>query len=206
MTRTHRLTALLIVPMLATLGSGCEGPGAESPVAVAAAPAAGPEADVERGRYLVTLMGCHDCHTPKVMGEHGPELDESRLLAGHPHGGELPPPPDPSGPWIASAIWDLTAWSGPWGLTFATNLTPDTSGLAAWDEEIFVAALRTGRHMGQGRPILPPMPWEMYAQATDEDLKAIFAYLQSVPPIENLVPEPVPPGGHPPDPLAPGEG
>lgn len=198
------LTALAAACAVAILAAGCQAPQGEGTVALAEAPAApSQEAAVERGRYLTTIMGCHDCHTPKVMGEKGPEVDYSRTFAGHTEGGQLPPPPAAVGPWIAAVNWDLTAWSGPWGITYAVNLTPDTTGLAAWDEEIFVTAMRTGRHMGQGRPILPPMPWEMYRQATDEDLAAIFAYLQSVPPIENLVPEPVPPGGHPPDPLPP---
>lgn len=151
---------------------------------------------VERGRYLVSVIGCGDCHTPKVMGEHGPKLDESRLLSGHPDGGALPPPPAASGPWIATGSWDLTAWSGPWGISYTANLTPDeNTGLGIWTEEMFVKALRTGRHMGQSRPILPPMPWEFYRHLTDEDLKAIYAYLRTIPPIHNRVPEPVPPGG-----------
>jgi hypothetical protein len=101
-------------------------------------------------------------------------------------------PPAPSGPWIAATVGTLTAWSGPWGVSYATNLTPDEeTGIGAWDENMFIQALRTGQHLGGGRPILPPMPWEMYRQASDEDLKAIFAYLKSLPPISNQVPEPV---------------
>jgi hypothetical protein len=201
MTHNSLSKALLAGLALAALAVGCQQPAHDHDVAQAAAPA---QVDpVERGKYLVTIMGCHDCHTPKIMGEKAPELDETRLLAGHTAGGELPPAPAAAGPWIASASWDLTAWSGPWGISYSINLTPDTTGLAAWDAEIFVNAMRSGRHMGQGRPILPPMPWEMYGQATDEDLRSIFAYLQSIPPVENLVPPPVPPGGHPPDPLAP---
>jgi hypothetical protein len=198
--------ALLTLPLVATLAAVCQPPASNSAVALAAA-AAAPEAAVKRGEYLVTIMGCHDCHTPKQMGERGPVLDRSRSLAGHPDGGKLPPPPAAVGPWIASAAWDLTAWSGPWGISYAANLTPhETTGLGIWTEEMFVSAIRTGRHMGQSRPILPPMPWEMYAQATDEDLAAIFAYLKSLPPIENPVPEPVPPGGHPPEELPRSEG
>ena len=88
-----------------------------------------------------------------------------------------------------------TAWSGPWGVSFAANLTPDpeTGIWREMTEEQFIQALRTGRHLGQGRPILPPMPWPLYGKKTDEDLKAIYAYLQTIPPIRNKVPDPLPP-------------
>ena len=152
-------------------------------------------ASVERGRYLVDAVGCHDCHTPKTMGPEGPQLDTSRLLSGHPEGDVLPPPPPVSkGPWIATATWDLTAWSGPWGISYAANLTPDqNTGTGIWDEQMFLKAIKTGKHMGVSRPILPPMPWEAFKNMTDEDLKAIFAYLHSLPPIVNHVPDPVAP-------------
>jgi mono/diheme cytochrome c family protein len=148
---------------------------------------------VERGEYLVTIMGCHDCHTPKRIGPQGPEPDFSRMLSGHPEEPTLPPPPTlPPGPWVATASWDLTAWSGPWGISYATNLTPDeNTGLGIWNEEMFVRALRTGRHMGTSRPILPPMPWQLYATITDDDIKAMYAYLRSIPPIKNRVPDAV---------------
>ena len=153
---------------------------------------------VERGMYLVSVIGCGDCHTPKIMGENGPELDQSRMLSGHPDGGALPPPPAANGPWIATGSWDLTAWSGPWGISYTANLTPDeNTGLGIWTEEMFVNAIRTGRHMGQSRPILPPMPWQFYRDLTDDDLKAIYAYLRTIPPVHNRVPEPAPPGGTP---------
>jgi cytochrome c553 len=158
-----------------------------------------PQTPVERGKYLVMTMGCHDCHTPKKLGPHGPEPDFSRGLIGHPEGSELPPPPKAGdGPWNVIGTWDLTAWTGPWGVTYATNLTPDeNTGLGIWTEEMFVKAMRTGRHMGTSRPILPPMPWPNLAAASDRDLKALFAYLRSLPPVKNRVPEPViapPPG------------
>ena len=88
----------------------------------------------------------------------------------------------------------LTAWAGPWGVSFAANLTPDKeTGIAEWSEEHFIQALRTGKHQGQpnGRDILPPMPWQFFKSMTDEDLKAIFAYLRSLPPVKNQVPLPV---------------
>ena len=94
----------------------------------------------------------------------------------------------------------LTAWAGPWGVSFAFNLTPDKeTGIAEWSEENFVRAIRTGKHQGQpnGRDILPPMPWEQYKNFTDEDIKAVFAYLRSIPPVKNQVPLPVVPGATP---------
>jgi hypothetical protein len=92
----------------------------------------------------------------------------------------------------------MTAWAGPWGTSFAANLTPDIeTGLGSWTEAMFVKAIRSGKHMGEGRPILPPMPWQVYKNLTDEDLKSIFAYLQSLPAVENAVPEPVPPPASP---------
>lgn len=150
---------------------------------------------VERGQYLVKSIGCGDCHTPKKMGPHGPEEDDSRLLSGHPAGSALPPPPNlGNGPWIAAAAWDLTAWSGPWGISYAINLTPDeNTGIGSWSEETFVGALRTGRHMGVSRPILPPMPWQAFRNLSDEDLKSIYAYLRTIPPMKNRIPEPVEP-------------
>jgi cytochrome c553 len=62
---------------------------------------------------------------------------------------------------------------------------------------MFVNALRKGQHLGAGRPILPPMPWQVLNEQSDDDLKAIFAYLKSLPPVKNQVPEPVPPSAAP---------
>jgi mono/diheme cytochrome c family protein len=148
---------------------------------------------VERGEYLVTTLGCADCHSPKKMGPNGPEPDMSRYLSGHPENANLPAPPQlPAGPWIATTSWDLTAWSGPWGVSYAFNLTPDeNTGIGSWSEETFMQAIRTGRHMGVARPILPPMPWQQYRHLTDEDLRSVYAYLRSLPPIQNRVPQPV---------------
>ncbi len=150
---------------------------------------------VARGEYLVKTIGCGDCHSPKKMGASGPEEDHSRFLSGHPENSAFPPPPRlPEGPWIASVSWDLTAWSGPWGISYAMNLTPDeNTGIGSWSEETFVQALRTGRHMGVSRPILPPMPWQNFRNLADDDLKSIYAYLRSIPPVHNRVPEPVEP-------------
>ena len=149
---------------------------------------------VARGKYLVQSIGCDDCHTPKKMGPNGPILDESRRLSGHPEGSVLPTAPAAKGPWIASTTFDLTAWNGPWGTSYAFNLTPDeNTGIGSWSEETFVKAIRTGRHMGVARPILPPMPWLVYRNLNDEDLKSVYAFLRSIPPVHNRVPEPAPP-------------
>ena len=95
---------------------------------------------------------------------------------------------------MAVGTWDLTAWSGPWGISYAINLTPDEStGIGSWSEDTFVKALRTGKHMGVSRPILPPMPWQDFRQMTDADLKSLYAYLRTVPPVTNRVPDPRPP-------------
>ena len=149
---------------------------------------------VERGAYLVTMMGCNDCHTPWKMGSQGPEPDMTRALSGHPQDVVLPPPPAASGPWIWHGAATNTAFAGPWGVSFTANLTPDKeTGLGKWTEEMFIATMRTARHQGKGRPILPPMPVKMIGKANDEDLKSIFAYLQSLAPVKNQVPAPIDP-------------
>lgn len=151
---------------------------------------------VERGAYLVTVGGCHDCHSPKVFTDAGPEPDTGRLLSGHPANAVVPPVPAGTiGPdrWGAVTTNDLTVWVGPWGVSYAANLTPDVTGLGSWTPEAFIQTMRTGKHLGVGRPILPPMPWFNYGRMTDEDLRAVFAYLKSLPPISNSVPAPLPP-------------
>lgn len=150
---------------------------------------------VERGKYLVTAAGCNDCHTPLVMGPNGPEPDMSRMLSGHPASMPLPPPPTLSaGPWNWVGSGSLTAFAGPWGISYARNLTPDKgTGLGGWTVDEFIQTLRTGHERGTGRALLPPMPWRWVGQLTDDDLRAVFAYLQSIPPVRNRVPDPVPP-------------
>ncbi len=168
---------------------------AAASAATAGAPSkAKPSPLVKRGEYLVNMMGCSDCHTPWKMGPKGPEPDMSLLLSGHPAQMKMPPAPQLAMPWMASAAATMTAWSGPWGVSYTANLTPDPeTGLGKWTEQMFVDAIRTGRHQGKGRPILPPMPWEAFKNASDADLKAIFAYLHSIKPIVNKVPEPLEP-------------
>lgn len=144
-----------------------------------------------RGEYLVTVGGCNDCHTPLKMGAHGPEPDPLRLLSGHPQDVVVTPAPALSGgPWTWAGSATNTAFAGPWGVSYAANLTPDPeTGLGRWSEAQFVATLKSGRHLGVSRPILPPMPWQNAARMREEDLRAIFAYLRSLTPIRNRVPD-----------------
>jgi len=150
---------------------------------------------IERGKYLVTAGGCHDCHSPKVFGPEGPKIDETKILSGHPAEmklAEFDPAILEPGKYLLFTQ-DVTAAIGPWGASFAANLTPDNeTGIGTWQSEMFINALRTGKHLGAGRPILPPMPWQMIGKLTDEDLQAMFAYLKSIPPIKNKVPDPKP--------------
>lgn len=154
------------------------------------------ETSVERGKYLVDLGGCNDCHSPKVMTQMGPVPDTTRLLSGSPGPIatiEFDPKIVAQGQW-AVGRGDLTAWAGPWGISYAANLTPDKeTGLGNWTADRFIKALRTGKHLGEGRPILPPMPWQNFALLKDKDLKDIFAYLQSLKPIQNKVTDPLAP-------------
>ena len=153
-----------------------------------------PTQEIARGKYLVMGGACNDCHTPWKLGPTGPEPDMSRAMSGHPAEMQLPPPPAPSGPWIGAIAATNTAWAGPWGVSFTANLTPDkATGIGTWTKQNFIDTIRNARHMGNGRPLLPPMPAPMYAHLSDEDLGAIFAYLGSLPAISNKVPAPIAP-------------
>lgn len=166
----------------------------ESPSATTAAPPT--EEMIQRGKYLVTVAACGECHTPHKVGPNGLEPDTTRLLAGHPQEEKVTLPPAGSKEWTTMAWRTNTAFYGPWGVAFAANLTPDEeTGIGIWDEELFIRVMRTGKHWGAGRDIARIMPWHQYAQMTDDDLKAIFAYLKSLPPVKNEVPELIPPGG-----------
>ncbi|HSB24779.1 MAG TPA: c-type cytochrome [Burkholderiaceae bacterium] len=156
-----------------------------------------PAADkVARGKYLVSTSGCHDCHTPFKLGANGPEPDMTRALSGHPQSLVMPPAPQlPAGPWLVTMAATNTAFAGPWGVSFTANLTPDAeTGLGQWSLKNFMDTIRTGRHMGRGRPVLPPMPIPVYNNFTDDDLEAVYSYLRTIAPISNRVPEPLPPG------------
>jgi mono/diheme cytochrome c family protein len=156
------------------------------------APAAPVQSPVERGKYIVSAAGCDDCHTPLMMGPNGPEPDMSRRLSGHPESMKVTKAPKLDAPWMAAGSTTMTAWAGPWGISYTANLTPDqNTGLGIWTEDMFINAIRQGKHMGTSRPILPPMPWQVIKNYTDDDLKAIFAFLKSLPPVANHVPDPI---------------
>lgn len=152
---------------------------------------------IARGKYILSTSGCNDCHTPKNMTAQGPVPDMSRMLSGHPAGDSLPPyDKNMVGQWILFSP-DLTACVGPWGVSYSANLTPSETGLKNWTEENFMNAMRNGWHMGMQnqRPIMPPMPWQELKNMTDDDLKSVFAFLQTIPPVDNLVPAYEPPMG-----------
>lgn len=176
--------------MVTTIGSCGKGKSADAatPPAVAANNS---ENLIPRGAYLVTVMGCHDCHTPKIMTDHGPALDTTRLLSGHPANVPLA-----KFDTFTSSNWALfnmtqTAVVGPWGASFAANLTSDQTGIGSWTLDNFRKALKEGKFKGLdgSRPLLPPMPWQNFKNLSEEDLAAIFAYLKSTKPVENVVPK-----------------
>ena len=149
------------------------------------------------GKHLVAIGGCSDCHTPKKMTNQGPVDDSTLLLSGHPS--QLPAPslmPDQLKKGYA-ATQDLTAWNGPWGTSFSANLTPDSTGLGAWTEEQFLTCIR--QHLFKGikgeRPLMPPMSMVGVNNFSDDELKAVFAYLKTLQPVHNIVPDYQPPAG-----------
>jgi len=176
--------------------TGCEEktpPGQMSEAGLTKPDYGGFASQVKYGEHLVTICGCNDCHTPKKMGEHGPEPDLSLMLSGHP---SQVPCPDVDRKVMAQkgviCTNDLTAWVGPWGVSYTANLTPDATGIGGWDDETFMTAIKTGKYKGMesSRDLLPPMPWQQYKNMSDNELKAIFAYLKSIPAIKNMVPAP----------------
>lgn len=188
------LIGILLAIVTSVLMTSCsQSPKAESLPDKPAATDLSKEALIAKGKYLVTTSSCHDCHSPKIMTPHGPVVDTTRILSGHPKENPVPPV-------IKTNEWimfnnELTAFAGPWGLSFAANLTPDYTGTGNWNFEQFKTAIRKGKYKGLegNRNLLPPMPWEMYQHFTDEDLLAIFTFLQSIKPINNLVPTHVAP-------------
>lgn len=155
------------------------------------------EEQIDKGQRLVTALGCNDCHSPKIFSATGVQINDSLRLSGH-HG----PLPLPEAPFkdIDKRVWmlfttDGTASIGPWGVSYASNLTPHENGLGSWSFDQFLRAMQEGKYKGQanGRMLLPPMPWPGYKALTTDELKAIFSYLQSLPPVNNLVPPPIGP-------------
>lgn len=154
MTRwTRYLSALLVVTAAVTASMTLSCATGRPELAASA-----PQDPVVRGRYLVTIMSCNDCHTP---GYFYGAPDTTRRLAGS----------------------DL-GWVGPWGVVHARNLTPDSAtGIGAWTKEQIVQALRSG-NTPDGSQLAPIMPWMNYASILDEsDAMAIASYLKSLPPV-----------------------
>lgn len=150
---------------------------------------------VKRGEYLVNAVGCDDCHSPKSMGPKGPEIIQDLRFSGYP----ATRPVQPADTNVVKQGWalfgpDLTSAVGPWGMSFGANISSDASGIGNWTEAQFFKAIREGKYKGLdgGRPLLPPMPWASYKNFSDEDLKAIFAFLKSTKPVENVVPAAIP--------------
>jgi hypothetical protein len=151
---------------------------------------------IEQGKYLVTIMGCNDCHSPKKITANGSEVIPELMLSGFPSDR---PKVKFDNSMIKSGYPifypDLTGAAGPWGITYASNLTPDANGIGDWTEEQFKKALTQGKYGGLDnvRMLLPPMPWQNFINISDDDLSAIFNYLKSIKPVNNMVPPPVNP-------------
>jgi hypothetical protein len=197
--KNQNLIVFLLCAVVYVLG--CK-PETAAPAATHEAPAAPvmtKQDSVKRGEYLVTLMGCNDCHSPKIFTATGEMMfDTSRLLSGHPAGSPDPTlgkkgSTTPQEGIVFSA--DLTAYIGPWGHSYSANLTPDPTGLGEWSFENFRKAFTQGKFKGidGGRPIMPPMPWQMFSKINNEDLTMIWTYLRSLKPISNRVPDYMPP-------------
>jgi cytochrome c553 len=185
---SHLATVFALVTFLASCGTG-----ETTPAGKPTAQALSQNEMIARGKYLTTVAGCNDCHSPKAMTAHGPEPDTTRLLSGHPANEGIAAIPQKR-EWILFNM-GITAFVGPWGVSYAANLTPDETGIGNWDYKQFETAIRHGKSKGleNNRPLLPPMPWQMYRHMTDEDLQSVFAYLKSLPPVRNLVPAPTSP-------------
>ena len=146
---------------------------------------------VKRGNYLVTISGCDDCHSPKKFGAHGPEIDMDKRFSGYPANRAFPKyDTNAVNRGVVQFNEDLTSAAGPWGVSFAANLTSDETGLGNWSEAHFFKAIREGKFKGLdgSRSLLPPMPWQNFSQMTDDDLRAVFAFLKSTKPVKNIVP------------------
>jgi len=168
---------------------------AKTDTAASAAPSK--DSLIKRGNYLVTAMGCNDCHSPKKMGPQGPYVDTATMLSGFPSNRPIPvAAAEDSKNGMVVMNGDLTGYVGPWGTSFAANITSDATGIGSWSLDQFKLAIRSGKYMGlkEGRMIVPPMPWQDFANLTDADVEAIFMYLKSTKPVKNVVPAYRPPG------------
>lgn len=112
---------------------------------------------VKRGAFLTRMASCADCHTPQERGQ---------VKAGFEYAGGL-------------------LFTTPEATVMAANITPDASGISFYDEDLFVQAFRTGKV--KARTLSPIMPWYFYKDMTDEDLKAIYAYIRTLKPVKHTV-------------------
>ena len=188
MKKIMELTMLVVVICMLSI-SGCGNKTRNA--AIESAPALSPEA---RGEYLVTIMGCHDCHSPKQTGPQGQVMIPDRLLSGYPAARAVQKADidEVKSGWILFNE-DLTLAVGPWGVSFSGNLTSDQTGIGNWTEENFKRALKEGKYKGLpgSRMLLPPMPWQNFLSISDDDVKAIYAFLKSTKPVSNVVPFPL---------------
>jgi mono/diheme cytochrome c family protein len=183
------VTAVILTAVLSTASLGASDTGGVEGQGVAA----NKSQQIARGKYLVDIMGCHDCHTPMKFGPNGPEPDMARALSGHPENVAVPRATVPPG-YLAMIGASFTSFTGPWGTSFTRNLTSDKeTGLGDWTVDEFIATMKTGRERGKGRPVLPPMPVQNLKALSDADIRSLFAYLQSLPAIKNRTPQPVEP-------------
>lgn len=148
---------------------------------------------IKRGEYLVSAIGCDDCHSPKNVGPNGFEIIPELRFSGFPSSNKTPSVDTSTvkSGWLLFAS-DLTSAVGPWGQSFAANISSDETGIGNWSEEQFRKAIREGKYKGMDgtRPLLPPMPWFVYKNFSDLDIKAIYTFLQSTNPVRNVVPAP----------------
>jgi hypothetical protein len=196
MKKKNNFNVLFAATFFTIIAASCTNSSQKSVENNSAVNAVSPEDIIKRGEYLVTIMGCNDCHSPKIMGPNGPEVIPELLLSGYPSDRPVVKFKDPLIKEGFGMFYpDLTAAAGPWGVSFAANLTPDQSGIGTWTEEQFKIALTQGKFKGieGSRMLLPPMPWFNYIQMKDEDVSAVFAYLKSIKPVVNVVPQPIPP-------------
>lgn len=179
------ISALLCVLLI----NACNNESPETKETTAAAPSA--EDNIKEGERLVATLDCEICHSPKRMGPKGPEVIPELRFGGHQAGTELPPYDEKT----VKAGWalfspDFTTIIGPWGQSYAGNISSDSTGIGMWSEAQFKKVIREGKFKGMDdtRPILPPMPWEAYRNLTDEEISKVFAFLKSTKPVKNVVP------------------
>lgn len=184
---SFKIAAVALLCLL--LINACNNQATETTATTPATPSA--EDNIKEGQRLVAALDCEICHSPKRMGPKGPEIIPELRFGGHQAGTQLPPYDEKT----VKAGWalfapDFTSIIGPWGQSYAGNISSDSTGIGMWTEEQFKKVLREGKYKGldNTRPILPPMPWEAYKNLTDEEISKVFAFLKSTSPVKNVVP------------------